>query len=125
MPQKHFSHAIPFNPIDSGGRVDFRRIVIRQKSVALNSPGGHQNEYAKCRIGDCKTWRFGFRESAGEEVDAFDVAIDRCEFMPPLFVVRELAESSWARSSAACGETHNSGARRVPGRGGCRSPRGP
>jgi hypothetical protein len=37
--------------------------------------------------------RFGFRESAGEEVDAFDVAIDLFEFMPPLFVVGELGKA--------------------------------
>jgi hypothetical protein len=81
VPQKRLSHAIPFDRIDSSGRVDLGRIVIRQKSVALDLPADHHNEYAKCRIRDCETGRWGFRESAGEEVDAFDVAIDLFEFM--------------------------------------------
>ena len=61
MAQQHLTHAIVLHPIDTEWRVDIGVVITGQEAVAFDPAPRHNDEDAKCRVGDSKSRRLRFR----------------------------------------------------------------
>src|SRR5215472_3403432 len=90
MPQQHLAHAIFLNPIDAERRVNLGIVITGQEPVTFDPAPSHDNEDAKCRVGDGESRGLRFRQRAGQKVDAFDIPVNFFQFLLPSPVLRKL-----------------------------------
>ena len=81
------SHVVLLYPVEAGLCVNLFGVISREEAVALQSPGRHQNEYAKRRFAESESVGQVFCIKPCHQVNPiYVVAVNAPEFFGPFFV---------------------------------------
>ena len=75
MPQQDARHVVVVDPVEPGLGVDPGSVIRREEAVAVEAPGGHEDEDAKRRVGEAEPSGFRLRVQADREVNPVDLTV--------------------------------------------------